>query len=75
MECDYPPPGFVSSPSLILELAGSNLVPTLLNPPKVQWDQSFLSGGSIVFTNEINDLVLWGRFQTSITQLTKSNIE
>ena len=43
---------FIPSVSLFTDLAGPNLVQTLLNPPQVAWDRSFLLGGCIGFSNE-----------------------
>ena len=43
---------FISSISLILELAGSDLVQTLLNPPQALWHWLFLSGVCVVFENK-----------------------
>ena len=42
---------FISSISLFLELAGSDLVQTLLNPSKVKWYHSFLLNLFVVFVN------------------------
>ena len=42
---------FISSISLFLELAGSNLAQTLLNPSKAIWHRLFLLNVSAVFVN------------------------
>ena len=42
----------ISSISLIFELAGSNLLQIMLNPPHDLWHSLFLLGGSIVFANK-----------------------
>ena len=49
---------FVSNIWLTLQLAGSNLLQTLLNPPQVLQHKAFLSGGHIVFANEEKNLVV-----------------
>ena len=58
---------FISSISLTSELAGSNLIQTLLYPPQVLWHSSSLLNVSVTFTNE--------KKGKTITQLTRSNVE
>ena len=61
---------FISSISLFLELAGSNLAQTLLNPSKVIWHRLFLLNVSVIFVNAEKCSVQKSRFHKTVTYLT-----
>ena len=63
---------FISSISLFVELAGSNLAQTLLNPSKVIWHLLFLLNVSVVFVNaEKRSVQNTNHFHKTITYLTR----